>query len=351
MRLLAGRGIVSRRRPGRFPGPGRRGSPRSSSAAGRGARFWIASLARRRDHERVLVYGDFDADGLTGLSILVLALRALGMDAEPYVPERLGDGHGLSLRAIERAVTEGRTLIITADCGTSSGAEIEIARQRGIDVIVTDHHHAPEWPAAAVAVVNPQRADSVYPETRLTGAGVAWKVAHLLIAGSSGRGVASAPLPDSVRALADLALIGTVGDVAPALGENRSIARIGLDCLRTRPRPGLAALLDRAGLAADRLSLDDIGFAVAPRLNAAGRVGEASRAARLLLSTDRAEAEALADELEQANRDRREMTRTAVAEARRALGLGPGPDDATPPDGGPGRGRAGAAAGGAAGAR
>ncbi len=277
--------------------------------------------------ERVLVYGDFDADGLTGLSILVIALRALGLDAAPYVPERLGDGHGLSLRAIDRAVDEGRTLIVTADCGTSSGPEIELARSRGIDVLVTDHHHAATWPGAAVAVVNPQRADSEYPERHLTGAGVAWKVAHLLFRelgedhGEAGAWAGTRELPQAVRDLADLAIIGTVADVAPLLGENRAIARIGLEQLRTGARPGLAALVERAGLARDRLSADDIGFGIAPRINAAGRVGEAGRAARLLLATDRAEADELAAEIEKANLDRREITKVALAEARQKLGL------------------------------
>src|SRR5664280_2029575 len=284
----------------------------------------VARVARARAQgERVLVYGDFDADGLTGLSILVLALRHLGLDTEPYVPERLGDGHGLSMRAIDRAVAEGRSLIVTADCGTSSGPEIELAASRGVDVLVTDHHHAATWPAAAVAVVNPQRADSAYPERQLTGAGVAWKVAALLIDELGGErlpgGVTS--MPEFVRELADLALIGTVADVAPILGENRAIARIGLSQLRNSPRPGLAALLERAGVARDRVGLDDIGFVVAPRLNAAGRAGEAARAARLLLAEDRIEADVLAAEIEKANVDRREMTRVALAEARLELGL------------------------------
>jgi len=287
----------------------------------------LARVARAQaDGERILVYGDFDADGLTGLSILVIALRAIGIDASPYVPERLGDGHGLSLRAIDRAADEGRTLIVTADCGTSSGPEIEVARGRGIDVLVTDHHHAATWPAAAVAVVNPQRADSEYPERHLTGAGVAWKVAHLLLRelgdGSGGPIVAGIEaLPQAVRDLADLAVIGTVADVAPLLGENRVIARIGLERLRSGTRPGLAALVERAGLARERLSADDIGFGIAPRLNAAGRMGDADRAGRLLLATDRGAADELAAELEKANLDRREMTKVALAEARQGLGL------------------------------
>jgi single-stranded-DNA-specific exonuclease len=283
----------------------------------------VRVAAARARGERVLVYGDFDADGLTGLSILVIALRALGLDAEAYAPERLADGHGLSLRAIDRAAADGRTLIVTADCGTSSGPEIEQAARRGIDVVVTDHHHAATWPAAAVAVVNPLRGDSRYPDRHLTGAGVAWKFAQLLLSRSDVPG-----LPAAARELADLAIIGTVADVAPILGENRSIARLGLEQLRRAARPGLAALLARAGIAPDKTTLDDIGFAIAPRLNAAGRVGEAARAARLLLADDPAEAESLADEIEAANIERRGLTKSYLAEARQALGLAAGPGEA-----------------------
>jgi single-stranded-DNA-specific exonuclease len=339
--LLACRGISTADDLARFLAPAEEGLHDPRLLPDADAALSRVAQAQSRG-ERVLVYGDFDADGLTGLSIMVLALRALGLDAAPYVPERLGDGHGLSLRAIDRAATEGRTLIVTADCGTSSGAEIDLARSRGIDVLVTDHHHAAALPAGAVAVVNPAREDSPYPERQLTGAGVAWKVAHLLIgelgAGGAASGSAASPgarpLPQIVRELADLALIGTVADVAPILGENRSIARLGLEQLRAGTRPGLVALLERAGIARDRLDLEDIGFAIAPRLNAAGRVGEAARAARLLLATDAAEATELAAEIETANLDRREITRNALAEARRDLGLGPAGaagDGATPP--------------------
>ena len=339
MALLAVRGISTADDLARFLAPAEDGLHDPRLLPDADAALSRVAQARSRG-ERVLVYGDFDADGLTGLSIVVLALRSLGLDASPYVPERLGDGHGLSLRAIDRAAAEGRTLIVTADCGTSSGEEIDLARSRGIDVLVTDHHHAATIPAGAVAVVNPAREDSLYPERQLTGAGVAWKVAHLLIgelgagggggAGGSGgaeRGAAASPgtrpLPQIVRELADLALIGTVADVAPILGENRSIARLGLEQLRAGTRPGLVALLERAGIARERLDLEDIGFAIAPRLNAAGRVGEAARAARLLLATDAAEATELSAEIETANLDRREITRNALAEARRELGLGP----------------------------
>jgi single-stranded-DNA-specific exonuclease len=324
--ILAARGLSDAAELRRFLGPPEAAVHDPGLLPDVSAALRRVAQARERS-ERAMVYGDFDADGLAGLAILTIALRGVGLDAVPYAPERLGDGHGLSLRAIDRAAAESRTLIVTADCGTSSAAEIEAAARRGVDVLVTDHHHAATWPEAAVAVVNPLRADSAYPDARLTGAGVAWKLAQALLGerraagGSAGGGAVAA------ADLADLAVIGTVADVAPVLGENRAIAILGLEALKSGTRPGLAALLGRAGIAPERVDLEDIGFALAPRLNAAGRVGEAARAARLLLADDRDEADRLADEIEAANRERRDLTRTALAEARQALGLEAPPDE------------------------
>ena len=166
---------------------------------------------------------------------------------------------------------------MTVDTGSTSVAEIADAAARGIDVIVTDHHHLPEVLPAAVAIVNPQRADSAYPDARLSGSGVAFTVARLLLGELAGAEA-------EARELADLATIGTVSDVSPILGENRSIARLGLELMRTAPRPGIAALLERAGTRAAVVDLETVGFVIAPRLNAAGRVGEALDAARLLLA-------------------------------------------------------------------
>ncbi len=275
----------------------------------------VARVARARAAgERVQVFGDFDADGLTGLAILVRALRGLGLDVAAHVPSRLDDGHGLSLRAVEAAHAEGRSLIITVDTGSSSGAEIAAARAGGIDVIVTDHHRVPPEAPPAIALVNPHRADATYPDRRLAGSGVALKVAALLHARLAGAD------PVQVAAeLADLATIGTVADVAPIVGENRSIARLGLRRIATRPRAGIAALLARAGVTPDAASLETVAFSIAPRLNAAGRVGEAGDAAALLLCDDAEEAVALATRLEAANDTRRDVTRVALAEARDAL--------------------------------
>jgi single-stranded-DNA-specific exonuclease len=280
-------------------------------------------LARAgRDGERVMVFGDFDADGLTGLAILTLALRRLGVTAEPYVPSRLDEGHGLSLAAIARAREIGATVIVTVDCGTTSHAEIAAAVAAGIDVLVTDHHRVPPQLPPALAVVNPHRADSEYPDRRLSGSAVAFKVAQLILAAEPGGA-------DAALDLTDLATIGGVADLAPVIGENRAIARLGIERLRVGARPGIAALLRRAGIRPEAVDLETVAFSLAPRLNAAGRVGEAFDAARLLLATDAGEADALANQLETANQTRRDMTRAVVDEARHAAGL---PDEGQSPD-------------------
>jgi single-stranded-DNA-specific exonuclease len=257
----------------------------------------------RQTGEKVLVFGDFDADGITGLAILTLALRRLGIEVLPYVPSRLDEGHGLSLAAVAAAKAAGATVIVTVDTGSSSVAEVEAANAAGIDVMITDHHRVPAELPRALAIVNPHRPDADYPERRLAGSGVAFTLARLLL-GDGGLG------------LADLAAIGTVADLAPVLGENRAIVQLGLELLRANPRPGLAALLAIARIAPADLDLEDLAFAIAPRLNAAGRVGEAFDAARLLLAEDPAEAAELAATLEAANGTRRDLMKTAVAEAR-----------------------------------
>lgn len=289
------------------------------------AGVFAARIARARAAgERVLVFGDFDADGLTGLAILTITLRSLGIEVIPYVPSRLDEGHGLSRTAVAAAREAGASIIVTVDCGTTSLPEIAEARDLGIDVLVTDHHRVPAELPAAVAIVNPQRADSRYPERRLAGSGVAFKLAQLLLADEPGG-------PAAALALADLAAIGSVADVVPILGETRAIVRLGLERLRIEPRPGVVALLATAGIAATAVDIETIGFALAPRINAASRVGEALVAARLLLAEDPAEAAALAGELEAANLTRRDLTKQAITEARASLaGPAEGPPEVQP---------------------
>jgi single-stranded-DNA-specific exonuclease len=268
-------------------------------------------LARVRG-ERVLVFGDFDADGLTGLAILVIALRRLGIEAIPYVPSRIDEGHGLSLAAVAAATAAGARVIVTVDCGTTSATEIAAAVGAGIDVLVTDHHRVPPELPAALAIVNPKRSDSDYPDRLLAGSGVAFKLAQMLLADEPGG-------PEAALDLADLATIGSIADMVPILGETRAIVRLGLDRLRTNPRPGVAALLASAGAPLDRIDTETIGFALAPRINAAGRMGEAMVAARLLLARDADEATVLAAELEAANLARRDLTKQVIADARAGI--------------------------------
>ena len=277
-------------------------------------------LARRRG-ERVLVFGDFDADGLTGLAVLSEALGDIGLDVDVHVPLRVADGHGLSRRAVEDAAARRCSLIFTVDCGTASGEEIAFAAGRGIDVIVTDHHHVPRRLPPAVAVVNPHRPDSVYPDRQISGAGVAFKVAQLLVSAAGHGGSHGGAASRVALELAELAAIGTVADVAPLVGENRAIVRLGLERLRGQPRPGLAALLARAGVAHQAVDVESLGYVIAPRLNAVGRLGDATVAARLLLTRDPDEARRLAQELEAANAERRTLLASALAEAREALGV------------------------------
>ena len=194
-------------------------------------------------------------------------------------------------------------------------AEVAAANERGIDTIITDHHHLPEVLPAAVALVNPHRADAHYPFTDLSGSGVAFTVARLLL-----RTLIDAEA-DALD-LADLATIGTVSDVSPILGENRAIAKLGLERMRTNPRPGIAALLARGGVGRSGVAdLETVGFVIAPRLNAAGRVGEALDAARLLLAETPEQAAELAATLEAANTTRKDLMKTAIAEARAAFGM------------------------------
>ncbi|MHB8891693.1 MAG: single-stranded-DNA-specific exonuclease RecJ [Candidatus Limnocylindrales bacterium] len=311
--VLARRGVADIEGLARFLGPAIAGlhDPRLLPDADRLVARVV--LARERA-ERVMVFGDFDADGLTGLAQLVLALRRLDLDVVPYVPSRLDEGHGLSMAAVTAAADGGASLIVTVDTGSTSVVEVAAAAARGIDVLITDHHHLPEVLPAAVAIVNPHRTDSVYPDPELSGSGVAFTVARLLL----GELLASEA---HALELADLATIGTVADVAPILGENRAIARLGLELMRTAPRPGIAALLARAGVVPAAVDLETVGFVLAPRLNAAGRVGEALDAARLLLAETPDEAAALAATLEMANTTRRDLMRTAIIEARIAIGL------------------------------
>lgn len=260
--------------------------------------------------ESIVVYGDFDADGVTATAVLVETLQALGARVMPYIPHREREGYGLRRGTIEHLGAGGAELIVTVDCGIRAYEEIERARELGMDVIVTDHHALPEALPPAVAVVNPSRADCSYPHGELSGVGLAYKLSQGLLR-------TQRPHDDRVSeaSLLDLVAIGTVADVVPLVGENRSLVRRGVESLRRAERPGIRALLEAAHRDPASLSARDIAFVVGPRVNAAGRMDSADTALALLLTRDAAEARRLADEIEGLNTERRAATEKAVDRA------------------------------------
>ncbi len=254
--------------------------------------------------EPVIVYGDYDVDGVCASAIMLETLKELGAKVSVRIPSRHTDGYGLHEDAVHEIASAAR-LLITVDCGISSAAEVDLARQLGLRVIVTDHHELPDTLPPADAVLNPLLAD--YPYRHLCGAGVALKVTQAL------------QNMDGVRRRLDLAALATVADVVPLTGENRVIVREGLACMFRTGRPGLVSLIRQAGLSAP-LRSEDLAFRLGPRLNAAGRLEDALQAVQLLTSGDEREADRLARHLEELNRNRQQEEKTIIAQALRQLG-------------------------------
>ncbi len=267
-------------------------------------------LARARD-EQVVVFGDFDADGITGTALLVEGLSRFGIHAQPYIPHRDAEGYGLNIPALQALRNAGAGLVVTVDCGTSSVEEIAYASDIGLDVIVADHHAIPPELPRAVAVINPHRQESRYPFDGLCGAGVAFKLLQALALSLD---KSSVILDD----LLDLVAIGTVADMAPLYSENRQFVQRGIAVLRSAPRIGLQKLMMQARLQPSHLDGGDIGFTIAPRLNAMGRLSHALSSFRLLTTQDEEEAGALAELLEATNRERQRLTQETLNIARRA---------------------------------
>jgi single-stranded-DNA-specific exonuclease len=274
----------------------------------------VARLRAARDGgEIVLVHGDYDVDGICSTALLVRALRGMGLRAEPFVPNRLADGYDLSDAGIAAAARVGAKLILTADCGIVANDAVLRARSLGIDVIVTDHHTPGPTLPPALAVVNPNRTDCRYPDKGLAGVGVAYKLCCALAA------ELGYPVERLARFL-DLVAVATVADLAPLTQENRALVRWGLRILPDTPNPGLRALLRSTGLAGKgEISAGQVGFILAPRINAVGRMGEATRGVQLLLTDDPREAEEIAATLEEENRWRREVDGRTLREAMRML--------------------------------
>ena len=259
------------------------------------------------DGERIAIFGDYDVDGITATCIMVDYLKGRGADVVHYIPRRIEDGYGLSCEAIEGLRKGGATLLVTVDCGITGVEEVAYARSIGMDVVVTDHHECKETLPVAAAVVDPRRTDCEYPFKHLAGCGVALKLV-LALGG-----------PDREEALfsryCTLAAIGTVADVMQMTGENRTIVSRGLASLDRSDFIGLHALLKEAGLSGREISSVQIGFVLAPRINAAGRMGAADMAADLLLCQDPAKAEELAKALCALNRERQSVEQTIYSQA------------------------------------
>ncbi|MDD5765549.1 MAG: single-stranded-DNA-specific exonuclease RecJ [Candidatus Marinimicrobia bacterium] len=258
--------------------------------------------------EKVMICGDYDVDGTTATSLLFLSLREIGLTTFYYIPDRDKEGYGLSKHGIDYAIQEGVSLIITCDCGINANSEIEYANQNHIDVIVTDHHEPGETLPPATAILDPKREDDSYPFKDLCGAGVAFKLLQgFLIANNL-------PAEDIYRHL-DLVAIGTAADIVAILDENRTLVAKGLEVLNASQKIGVQALLKVSGFENKTLNVVNIVFGLAPRINAAGRLGEATRAVRLLTSFNKEESSTLSAELEQENKNRQNIERETINSA------------------------------------
>jgi single-stranded-DNA-specific exonuclease len=273
-----------------------------------GLREAAERLARAvRATERVGIFGDYDVDGVTSSALLADFLRGCGLHPVVRVARRQ-DGYGFLPGPAAALLDAGVTLVVTGDCGTSDHETIALARRRGADVIVVDHHQVPDGESPALALCNPHRADSTFPFRGLCSAGIAFYLA------AATRTLLGSTAPDP-RSLLDLAALGTIADVVPLLEENRVLVAQGLARMRSAPRPGLAALMERADLLGTALTPRDVAFRLAPRLNAPGRLGEARAALELLLAETPEAARSLADECDAANRERQGLQESALRQA------------------------------------
>ena len=291
--ILYKRGLSDRRQARRFIDCSKEllGDPLMMTDMPQAVRRLSRAIAEK---ERVAVYGDYDVDGITSSSLLGDYLRSRGLPCEIYIPDRQEEGYGVNCGAIDVLHQKGVSLIITVDCGVTAVEECAYAAALGIDMIITDHHECQDILPDAIAVVDPKRPDCHYPSRDLAGVGVAFKLLCAL------EGNADAIL----ARYADLVAVGTIADVMPLVGENRYIIKAGLEKLSSDPRPGLRALIDESGLSSRRITATNVGYTLAPRLNASGRLGQASFAARLLLIDSPQQAARCAAELCQLNRER-----------------------------------------------
>ncbi len=267
-----------------------------------------------KQKQKVVIYGDYDIDGLSATALLLEAFKAFGLDVASFVPSRFDEGYGLSSEAIEKLAGHGAQLIVTVDCGSLSFDEVAFAKSKGVDIIITDHHSIGSQLPEAVAVINPKREDHSYPFRDFAGVGVAFGLVRAVqmefnknpSTGSTGSRQASSGLPfGQEKWLLDLVALGTVCDIVPLSGENRTLAYWGIEVLRQTRRPGLRALMAVAGVEPATVSARSLGFGLGPRLNASGRLETAQLSLDLLTTTDNTEGLKLAQQLNVMNIERR----------------------------------------------
>ncbi len=316
-RVLAARGVASAAEARTLlePGPDALHDPFGMGGMSEAVAL-LAGTARRGG--RVVVFGDYDCDGIGALAILTTTLKRLGADAIPFVPHRLRDGYGLRPGTLQKVLDEHSPEgVVTVDCGITAVDPVRTAVARGVYVVVTDHHIPPEELPKGAVLLNPKIPGCPYPFKELAGAGIAWKLSEALLRTEGARvGIGEGAVRSWMASLAKVAALSTIADMVPLTGENRILTAWGLAGLAEPRSPGLTALLARCSVRPGRSpSVYDVAFRIAPRLNASGRIDHAFRALELLTTADPARAEALADEIEAANTERRRMQERVVAAA------------------------------------
>jgi single-stranded-DNA-specific exonuclease len=268
-----------------------------------------------RAGDQICIYGDYDVDGVTSVSLLLLFFRYIGLRAEFYIPSRLEEGYGLNPEAVEKIVAQGTKLLITVDCGISDIDEIEQAKAAGLDVIIIDHHQVPDQVPTATAILDPHQPDCEFPFKELAAVGVAFNLVVALRTALRERGYFNEIEEPNLREFLDLVALGTIADIVHLLDDNRIIAYFGLQELTAGRRPGVAALKEVSGILNDQVTVGHVAFRLAPRINAVGRLGQASKAVELLTTNSYSKALALARELDKTNSERQAIEQIIFKDA------------------------------------
>ena len=315
--LLINRGVEDEREAEEFLYPSLKGlkDPFLMKGMEEGVQRMVRAISRR---EKVMIFGDYDVDGITSTALLKIFLREAGLDPLHYIPSRLEEGYGLSAQAVKRAASMGVSLLVTVDCGITNFQEVKLARETGMDVIIIDHHHPPALLPPTTAIINPLQRDCPFPFKGLAAAGVVFFFLMALRRTLREVGHWERGEPNLKRML-DLVALGTVADIVPLTGENRTLVYFGLKELQEGRRPGIAALKEVSGLGPGEIDYGHVAFCLAPRINAGGRMGKEELGLRLLLAEELQEARKIAMELELVNRERQMREEEVYSQAKEMI--------------------------------